>query len=144
MAVKVDPDEARRVELVASDDVVASSASSTTSQVCRVASGAKDTRRFARVRIREVQMQGGNKTRGFSLMAESESCPKQYTRKFTTNLTTFSVHLAVEACPASLVLLQSPPAPLPYGQRPEFLIIPLLEVHWSALHRMGPVRFLNL
>lgn len=42
-----DIDEARRVALVDADDVVESSISSTTSQVCKVASGAKDTRRFA-------------------------------------------------------------------------------------------------
>ena len=46
-AVKVDPLDARRVEFVASDEVVASSGSSTTSHVCKVASGANDTRRFA-------------------------------------------------------------------------------------------------
>jgi len=43
---KVEPVEARLV--VASEELVASSASSTTSQVCSVASGAKDTLRFAR------------------------------------------------------------------------------------------------
>lgn len=51
-AVNVDPLEARRVELVASDEVVASSPSSITSHVCKVASGAKDTRRFARMSVR--------------------------------------------------------------------------------------------
>ena len=43
----MDPEEALRVELVASDEVVASSANSTTSQVCKVASGANETRRLA-------------------------------------------------------------------------------------------------
>ena len=40
-------DEARRVADVEDDDVVESCMYYTTSQVCRVASGAKDTRRFA-------------------------------------------------------------------------------------------------
>lgn len=39
--------EARRVALVEADDVVESSGNSTISQVCSVASGAKDTRRLA-------------------------------------------------------------------------------------------------
>jgi len=47
-AVNVDPEDARRVELVASDEVVASSTDSIRSHVCRVASGANETRRFAR------------------------------------------------------------------------------------------------
>ena len=47
VAVKVDPLDARRVEFVASDEVVASSASSTTFHVCSVASGANETRRLA-------------------------------------------------------------------------------------------------
>lgn len=46
-AARADPLEARRVEFVASDDVVASSGSSTTSHVCKVASGANETLRFA-------------------------------------------------------------------------------------------------
>ena len=43
----MDAAEARRVEFVASEEVVASSGNSTTFHVCRVASGAKDTLRFA-------------------------------------------------------------------------------------------------
>ena len=39
--------EARRVAFVEAEDVVESSGSSTTSQVCKVASGANETRRFA-------------------------------------------------------------------------------------------------
>lgn len=40
--------DARRVELPEADDVVESSGSSTTSHVCNVASGANETRRFAK------------------------------------------------------------------------------------------------
>jgi hypothetical protein len=43
-----DLDEARRPELEEFEEVVESWYSTTTSQVCRVASGAKETRRFAR------------------------------------------------------------------------------------------------
>ena len=44
--------EARRVEFVDADEVVESSGNSTTFQVCRVASGAKDTLRFAKSTVR--------------------------------------------------------------------------------------------
>ena len=47
VAAIVDRPDARRVELPEADDVVESSGSSTTSQVCKVASGANDTLRFA-------------------------------------------------------------------------------------------------
>ena len=46
-AVWLETTDPRLVEFVASDDVVASSGSSTTSHVCRVASGANETRRLA-------------------------------------------------------------------------------------------------
>ena len=48
-AVILDSADARRVEFVASDDVVASSPVSTRSHVCSVASGAKETLRLAGV-----------------------------------------------------------------------------------------------
>ncbi len=46
-AAMVERTDARLVELPEAEDVVASSGSSKTSQVCRVASGANDTLRFA-------------------------------------------------------------------------------------------------
>ena len=49
MPMWVDAAEARRVEFVASEELVASSGSSTTFQVCKVASGANETRRFASI-----------------------------------------------------------------------------------------------
>ena len=51
LAVKL---EARLVELVEADDVVESSGNSTTFHVCRVASGANDTLRFAKLRLENL------------------------------------------------------------------------------------------
>ena len=51
LAVKAD---ARRVEFVDADDVVESSGSSTTFHVCKVASGANDTLRFAGSHVSSV------------------------------------------------------------------------------------------
>lgn len=47
VAAIVDRPDARRVELPEAEDVVESSGNSTTSHVCKVASGANDTLRFA-------------------------------------------------------------------------------------------------
>ena len=46
-AAFADSADARRVEFVEADEVVESSGSSTVSHVCKVASGAKETLRFA-------------------------------------------------------------------------------------------------
>lgn len=71
VAATLDRADARRVEFPEAEEVVESSGSSTTSQVCKVASGANDTLRFASDDQREVGHTGS-----FVTETKVENAPK--------------------------------------------------------------------